>query len=110
MKVSEVLIKPIVSEKSNKLSEKKRTYAFRVHRRANKLEIKKAVEELPRQQKNVYRLRRESGYKTAEIARTMGLSEQSVKNTLVRALKFIREYLEKAGHTLLLLFLIMDRY
>ena len=45
MKVSEVLIKPIVSEKSNQLTEKKRTYAFRVHRRANKLEIKKAVEE-----------------------------------------------------------------
>ncbi len=45
MKVSEVLIKPIVSEKSNSLTEKKRTYAFRVHRRANKLEIKKAVEE-----------------------------------------------------------------
>jgi large subunit ribosomal protein L23 len=34
-----------VSEKSNQLSEKRRTYAFRVHRRANKLEIKKAIEE-----------------------------------------------------------------
>lgn len=45
MKISEVLIKPIVSEKSNKLTEQKRTYAFRVHRRSNKLEIKKAVEE-----------------------------------------------------------------
>jgi large subunit ribosomal protein L23 len=45
MKASEVLIKPIVSEKSNQLSEKRRTYAFRVHRRANKLEIKKAIEE-----------------------------------------------------------------
>jgi large subunit ribosomal protein L23 len=45
MKVSEVLIKPIVSEKSNQLTEKRRTYAFRVHRKANKLEIKKAVEE-----------------------------------------------------------------
>jgi len=45
MKVSEVLIKPIVSEKSNQLTEKRRTYAFRVHKRANKLEIKKAVEE-----------------------------------------------------------------
>ena len=45
MKVAEVLIKPIVSEKSNQMAEKKRTYAFRVHRRANKLEIKKAVEE-----------------------------------------------------------------
>lgn len=45
MKLSEVLVKPIVTEKSNSLSEKKRTYAFRVNRKANKLEIKKAVEE-----------------------------------------------------------------
>jgi large subunit ribosomal protein L23 len=45
MKLSEVLIKPIVTEKSNKLSESRRTYSFRVARKANKLEIKKAVEE-----------------------------------------------------------------
>ncbi len=45
MRQSEILIKPIVSEKSNRLTEKKNTYAFRVGRKANKLEIKKAVEE-----------------------------------------------------------------
>ncbi|MBU6158248.1 MAG: 50S ribosomal protein L23 [Bacteroidetes bacterium] len=45
MRTSEILIKPIVSEKSNKLSEKKNTYSFRVGRKANKLEIKKAVED-----------------------------------------------------------------
>jgi len=45
MKLSEVLIKPIVTEKSNKLTDKARTYSFRVGRKANKLEIKKAVEE-----------------------------------------------------------------
>ncbi len=72
--------------------------------------IKKAVDELPKQQKTVYRLSRESGYKTDQIAREMGLSEQSVKNTLVRALKYIREYLEKAGHTLLLIFFMIHRY
>jgi len=44
MKSAEVLVKPIISEKSNRLSEKKNTYAFRVGRKANKLEIKKAVE------------------------------------------------------------------
>jgi large subunit ribosomal protein L23 len=44
MKLSEVLIKPIVTEKSNKLTDVRRTYAFRVDRKANKLEIKKAVE------------------------------------------------------------------
>ena len=44
MKLAEVLIKPIVTEKSNKLTDKSRTFAFRVARKANKLEIKKAVE------------------------------------------------------------------
>lgn len=45
MKSAEILVKPIISEKSNKLSDKRRTYAFRVGRKANKLEIKKAVED-----------------------------------------------------------------
>ena len=45
MKLSEVLIKPILTEKANAQQEKLRRYAFRVDRRANKLEIKKAVEE-----------------------------------------------------------------
>jgi len=44
MKLSEVLVKPILSEKANAQQEKLRRYAFRVSRKANKLEIKKAVE------------------------------------------------------------------
>ena len=39
-----VLIKPIVTEKSTKSSEKSQQYTFKVEREANKLEIKKAVE------------------------------------------------------------------
>ena len=45
MKLSEVLVKPIVTEKSNKLTDTRKTYAFRVDRKANKLEVKKAVQE-----------------------------------------------------------------
>ena len=45
MKLSEVLIKPILSEKVNKQTEKMNRYTFVVSRKANKLEIKKAVEE-----------------------------------------------------------------
>lgn len=45
MKLSEVLVKPILSEKANAQTEKLRRYAFKVSRKANKLEIKKAVEE-----------------------------------------------------------------
>ncbi len=45
MKLSEVLVKPILTEKANAQQEKLRRYAFRVDRKANKLEIKKAIEE-----------------------------------------------------------------
>jgi large subunit ribosomal protein L23 len=45
MKLSQVLIKPILTEKANAQQEKLRRYAFRVDRKANKLEIKKAIEE-----------------------------------------------------------------
>ena len=44
MKLSEVLIKPILSEKANKQTEKMNRYSFVVDKKANKLEIKKAVE------------------------------------------------------------------
>ena len=44
MKLSGVLIKPILSEKANKQAEKQNRYAFVVDKKANKLEIKKAVE------------------------------------------------------------------
>ena len=44
MKLSDVLIKPVLSEKANAQQEKLRRYAFRVAKKANKLEIKKAVE------------------------------------------------------------------
>ena len=45
MKPSDVLIRPVLSEKVNKLTEKFNRYTFIVNRKANKLEIKKAVEE-----------------------------------------------------------------
>jgi large subunit ribosomal protein L23 len=44
MKLAEVLIKPILTEKANAQQEKLRRYAFKVAKQANKLEIKKAVE------------------------------------------------------------------
>ncbi|RYZ61097.1 MAG: 50S ribosomal protein L23 [Chitinophagaceae bacterium] len=44
MRPSEILIKPILTEKANSQQESLRRYAFKVARKANKLEIKKAVE------------------------------------------------------------------
>lgn len=45
MKASEIIKQPIVTEKINKQTEKMNRYCFAVDKRANKLEIKKAVEE-----------------------------------------------------------------
>ena len=45
MKLTDVLIKPVLSEKANKQSEKSNRYTFVVDKKANKLEIKKAVEQ-----------------------------------------------------------------
>ncbi len=44
MKLSEVLIKPVLTEKANAQQDKLRRYTFKVAKNANKLEIKKAVE------------------------------------------------------------------
>lgn len=41
-----VIIKPVISEKMSTLGEKLQRYAFIVEKKANKLQIKKAVEEL----------------------------------------------------------------
>jgi large subunit ribosomal protein L23 len=42
---SPILIEPIVTEKLTRLMEKEKQYAFRVAKNANKIQIKKAVEE-----------------------------------------------------------------
>jgi large subunit ribosomal protein L23 len=41
-----ILIKPLITEKAEKISEKANQYSFIVDKKANKLEIKKAVEEM----------------------------------------------------------------
>ena len=44
MQPTEVLIKPILTEKANTQQEKLSRYSFKVNKKANKLEIKKAVD------------------------------------------------------------------
>ena len=45
MKNVNVIISPILSEKSHGLSEQFNKYVFKVHKSANKLEIKKSIED-----------------------------------------------------------------
>ena len=45
MKLADVLVRPVLTEKVNLQMEKAGRYTFEVDKRSNKLEIKKAVEE-----------------------------------------------------------------
>lgn len=63
--------------------------------------VKTAVSRLPPQQKKVYQFSRVEGYSQNEIAEMMGLAPQTVKNTMGRALQFIRDHITKSGYLLM---------
>lgn len=67
--------------------------------------IGEAIDKLPAQRKKIYRLSRDEGKSIPEIASLLNISPNTVKNALVSALKFIREYLVKYGVVFLLLLL-----
>ncbi len=46
MEYTDVIIEPIITEKANELKESERYLCFKVHSNANKIMVKKAVEEL----------------------------------------------------------------
>lgn len=46
MQLTNILVRPALSEKANGLADKLGQYVFRVHIKANKIEIKKAIQSL----------------------------------------------------------------
>jgi RNA polymerase sigma-70 factor, ECF subfamily len=57
--------------------------------------VNKIIGELPLRQRVIFRLSRTEGLCHAEIAQQLGLSVRSVENQIYRALKYIREKLNK---------------
>jgi RNA polymerase sigma-70 factor (ECF subfamily) len=67
-----------------------------------------AVEQLPEQQKKVYKLSRKEGLTAEEIAAQMNLSHKTVKNHLTEALHFIKEKLQHSpGAAIALIIFLM---
>ena len=62
--------------------------------------VKEAVGQLPVSRRRIYQMSRDEGMKIPEIATRLRLSPNTVKNTLVTSLKFIRQYLADRGHEL----------
>ena len=70
-----------------------------------KRHIREAVNKLPVARRRIYQLSREEGMSRDEIASHLQISPSTVKNSIVSALKFIREHLEKKGYLVSLFFL-----
>src|SRR4051812_28877492 len=59
--------------------------------------IGEATSLLPGQARKIFLLSRETGLKAAEVADQLNISVQTVRNSLVRSVKFIKEYLAQHG-------------
>lgn len=71
--------------------------------------IKEAINQLSPQRKKVFELRHYEDLSYAEIAATLNLSSNTVRNHLAASLQFIREYLEKNNALLLLLAIYFEK-
>jgi RNA polymerase sigma-70 factor (family 1) len=72
-----------------------------IHEQFDTKEIKalitEAVEHLPLRRRQVFQLSRFEGYSRKEIAETLNLSENTVRNHLADAVGFIQDYIKKNG-------------
>ncbi|OQP42973.1 hypothetical protein A4H97_12545 [Niastella yeongjuensis] len=59
--------------------------------------IQEATSLLPEQARRIFQLSRETGLKAAEVADQLNISVQTVRNSLVRSVKFIKDYLTQHG-------------
>ena len=57
--------------------------------------LDRAIEQLPAQKKLIYRLNKEGGMNYQEIAERLGISSHTVKNHLIAAGKFLRNYMRQ---------------
>ncbi|ATL48877.1 hypothetical protein COR50_17845 [Chitinophaga caeni] len=63
--------------------------------------LKRAIEDLPPQRKLIFKMSREEGLKSNEIAEKLNLSNGYVKNALTAALKQLEDQLKKARNWML---------
>ncbi len=83
------------NENAHEYTQRKQTSAF----------IAEAVHKLPPQRKLIYDLCHNAGYSYKQTAEKLGLKNSTVNSQMVKALKFIRNYIIKNGALLVLYFL-----
>ncbi len=71
--------------------------------------VQRTILGFPPQRRRIYQMSREEGLKPSEIAARLDLSVSTVKNTLLSALKAIRENIEAAGLLATALFFFLKK-
>lgn len=72
-----------------------------------KATVQDAIQLLPKKRREIYILRRQEGLTIPEIARKLGLSTNTVRNTLVIATESIRQFLVEKGYTTVMLLTVL---
>lgn len=72
--------------------------------------IDKAVDRLPQKRRQIFLMSRREGLSRKEIAQQLNISENTVRNQLVEALNFIREYLKCEGIALTPVIIILQNF
>lgn len=70
--------------------------------------VQQAVSNLPEQQRIVYQLARDKGMKQDEIAEQLGISRNTVRNHMARALQALREFLQSHSEGLLFFICLLE--
>lgn len=103
LRVEKDYLKQLLSEEPDGLRSPESEYVLKESRSL----IANAINSLPPQQKVVYQLNQLQGLKLGDVALQLGLSRNTVRNHLSRALQSIREYLHEHSDEQTILFVII---
>jgi len=67
--------------------------------------IRMAISQLPPKRRQIYEMCRDEGYSYKEAAKVLGISDNTVNSQMVKAIKAIKDFMDRHGALLLSLFL-----
>jgi RNA polymerase sigma-70 factor (family 1) len=77
-----------------------------VQRKQTQVFLGQAIAELPPQRKKIYELCRVNGYSYKQAAEKLGIKDSTINSQMVKAIRFIKQYLLRNGALVLLFFLL----